>query len=251
MNVSKVVLGAVVALISVTSVQAGFTSIGSPPSGELNQERILEGIYGGNFVVSGHNFSNGTVSAVRVEDTPFTSGSSQSVIGPITTSDQVWHDGFVQASAEAKYAAYTGETFGYFGGADGGSYTKLLDISGSGFSVTGQTDLIDARGQTWRWGQGHNGLFGQVVHSSRESNNFGLDYLVSYQIRGLADQGDETTWLLFWEDMLPGCSSDYNDVVVEVKASCMNPTPVPVPGAVILGAMGLSIVGWYQRRKLA
>jgi hypothetical protein len=247
MRIMSCIVVTLVVLAVVSSSQAGFTNVGSPFFGELSHKQILSGIYGGTFTASGKNFSNGTITATRVEDSPL--GSSQGVVGPITGTDQVWHDGFVSASAAARYTLLPCDTFGYYPGESGGSYQKLFDVNGYGFNVKGSSDLIDARGQTWRWGQGS--LLGGS-HSSKQADNGGNDFLVTYQISGLSDSAKETTWMLFWEDIFGGqcITGDFNDVVVEVKATA-SLNPVPVPGALVLGALGLGLVGWYQRRRVA
>ncbi len=249
-----ILLAMVLALLTfVSSAQADFTKIASPFPGELSQAQILDGIYGGTFVNSGVNYSNGAVTAVRMSDSPLSG--VQGVVNDASATDQVWHDGFIQASAQVRYTILPGDTFGYFGGASGGSYTKLFDVNGYGFNVSGSTSL-DLTGQTWRWGMSRDGLFGDVTHSSLQADNGGADYLVTYQITGLGDISTEKTWLLFWEDLYNGpiLKGDFNDVVVEVKASATggdNLAAVPAPGAVVLGAIGLSLVGWLQRRKIA
>src|SRR6185369_17022449 len=49
--------------------RAGLTHVNShPPPREANQQQILEHAYGGNFQADGLNFSNGTVTATRIDD---------------------------------------------------------------------------------------------------------------------------------------------------------------------------------------
>src|SRR5829696_2712749 len=57
--------------------RAGFSSISTPPTREQDQAQILSHAYGGTFTPSGNNFTNGTITAVRVDD----------------SADQTWSDG--------------------------------------------------------------------------------------------------------------------------------------------------------------
>jgi hypothetical protein len=237
-----------VLLALVSSSQAGFTTIAGTFPGQQGQADILSHVYGGTFTASAENFTNGTLTATRVADSPLSG--SQSVVGSINASDQVWHDGFVSATAQAVYSQAPGKTFGYVAGASGTSYTKLFDVGGYAYAVTGSADSIDTRGMTWRWTETYQGFFGPTGHTSLESDNpNGLDKMVTYQINGLSDASKWTTWMLFFEDSDLGLdpeTNDFNDMVIAVKA-----TTVPVPGAMLLGALGLGLVGWYQRRRVA
>jgi hypothetical protein len=71
--------------------------------------------------------------------------------------------------------------------------------------------------------------------------------MVSYQITGLNDGW--TTWMFFWEDF-SSSYGDFNDVAVQVRAASVA-NPVPAPGAVVLGMLGLPLVGWIKRRYAA
>jgi hypothetical protein len=67
-------------LMGVSAANAGFTTIGPTSNpGEPNQATILSHIYGGTFVADGVNFTNGSLTATRVDD-----DADQSFAGPIT-----------------------------------------------------------------------------------------------------------------------------------------------------------------------
>ena len=59
------VSGTILALAA--SAHAGFSTVGSNAY-EPSHEQILESLYGGDFTASGNDFSNGTVTATRVDD---------------------------------------------------------------------------------------------------------------------------------------------------------------------------------------
>jgi hypothetical protein len=242
LRLSKVAAFCGISLAGFASASAGTTTIHTPPIDELSQSQILSGIYGGTFASSGDNFTNGTLSALRVDDYLSINGIMQLVTGaPGAAADQVWANGIVSAVAEARYAAYE-QSFGMIAGASGGSYEALFSVTGTGFGVSGQTSApLDLTGETFRWARsGDNG-----VHSSRNRDNLDhLDHMVTYQIEGLND--GYTTWMLFFEDKNniwfgrnAQCSDrDFNDLAIEIKA--WSPQAVPLPAA---AWMALSTLG--------
>ncbi|MBN2561995.1 MAG: hypothetical protein JXQ75_13805 [Phycisphaerae bacterium] len=246
---SPIVLVAMVtaAVVWAAPANADYSSVQAPFPGELGHADILSGIYsGGSFAIQsgGRDYSNGAITATRIDD--FGIGGIMNVVNgvPGAADDQVFSDGFVQASATAKYSVLPMQSFGCLLGETGDSYHKLFDVRGYGFDVTGSTDLMDAAGLTWRWGHQRRRMTGGfITHSSRPADemNKDRDWMVTYQITGLDDGW--TTWLLFWEDLF-GCGcGDYNDIVVEVRAA-----PIPAPGAAVLGVVGLGLIGWFRRR---
>ena len=216
--------------LGAAEAQAGFTTINPPRGEEKTQEEILEHVYGGDFIASALNFSNGTISASRIEDTD------------TGLTDQIWSDAVVSATAEAVFAKY-GQSFGYLAGTDDSTYTNLFDVAGKGFDAAGSA-TVDLSNQTWRWAR--NGETG--VRSSQDSDNRNdRDHLTTYEIAGLDDGA--TTWLLFWEDKAINSDRDFNDLVVELKTA--SATPLPLPPAAWMGLstlLGGGIVS--QLRKL-
>ncbi|MBV8780430.1 MAG: PEP-CTERM sorting domain-containing protein [Phycisphaerae bacterium] len=213
-----------------------------PASGEPSQQTILDHFYGGTFSVApgGLNFSNGTLTAVRVSDN-LPSSSSSANPGPDAT-DRFWQANAVYANAKAIFSATPASSFGYINGTSGGSYHSLFSITGDDYTVSGSGSIPNPQGQTWRWG--FQSQFG-LLSSNYTDNPGGTDHMVTYQLQGLND--NFTTWLLFFEDN--GASGtnadfDFNDLVVELKT---NPTStVPEPGTILIctGAGLLMLRRW-------
>ena len=181
--------GALAASVSfVGAANATYTPVGPPSGGEASTVQILDNTYGGIFTAQGENYANGAgITAVRIEDsTP--GGAPTNLINTPTgdRDDQLWSDGIAQGVAEARFAGYS-QSLGYFDGWFGGTYHDLLDVSGSGFNVTGDAtiDFGAALGTPahWRWARsgGDGGTW-----SSLDSDNAGdTDHMITYMITGL------------------------------------------------------------------
>lgn len=245
------------ALISIgaTVASANLTPINAPFGIEATHAQIFANTYGGVFAPGPNGaavYSNGTITATRVDDTIGKAGIGNNLNmvtgGPDgLTTDQIWEDGIAITSAEAKFAGFTQE-FGYD---DGNGYVKLFDVTtqgSNGFNVSGSASHHFSTGVPWNWMRSGTG---QMYYSQNARNSDMLDHMVTYQITGLNTA--DSVWMLFWEDRpgalrsSGGSDRDFNDLVVEIRANVAN--VVPVPGAVLLGGIGMVISGIATRRR--
>jgi hypothetical protein len=234
-------LTALLCVLATPAAFAGFTPIGPPHPGEDSHAQILSHIYGGTFSPVGSlNFSNGLVTANRVEDFIVEEGNPT---GGEDASDQTWRAQFTNAVAEARFAAFSQE-FGYFQGSTGGSYIPLFPVVGEGYGVTGEAVIPLLANQLLRWGRnGDNGIFSSKIADNTDNR----DHMVTYQIfdeQGTAGGGQGIfRWLVLWEDIRdnePFEDWDFNDLAVEITA-------VPEPTSV--AALGLVSLLVLRRRR--
>jgi hypothetical protein len=221
---------------------ASFTTVEpTPHATELTHEEVFEALYLGDFMLSGNDFIGmgplAGINAIRVDDDLDPLGILNVVLGlPGSAADQVWDDGAVTATAEARYATYTQQ----FGLDRGQGVEVLFDVVGSGLAVTGNA-VVDISGDTWTWVR-RNTDGTNAYYSEDARNPDGLDHMVTYRMEGL--DTDETVWQVFWEDV-PGplddpSDRDFNDLVVEIRA-----VPEPATLALLLAAAPFAI----RRRK--
>jgi len=250
-----VVVAALMTVLSCTmSARAGFTTVSTSTNrGELGHADILAGVYGGSFSASGVNFTNGSITAVRVHD--FDSGDGQSgtlnlLSGSLDgINDQVWHDGVSLMGVRTRYGSY-GTTLGVYQGSDqpdtGFTGSSLLSTGDNPFVGTGMTYGSTTLTGDWRWGTGGDGNY-----SSLMDDNDGVDHMVTYMItgEGLAALGyaaDATVWLLFWDKGdETGFDRDFNDYVAEVVALGV---AIPIPTPVAMAAVGLCGILLVRKR---
>jgi hypothetical protein len=230
----------VVGALAVGTASADFTPTGS--SGETNFLDIFNHIYGSGFTgtaFAGLSYTNGTITATRIDDVGVGSPLNLSTGHAGSANDQIWQDGVVSASAEARFAGDR-QRFGYDPGANGG-YVDLFRVQGQGFGATGGINNFSFGGQFAFARDGN----GDGPHYSKNSlNRDGADHMITYEITGLGSK----TWLLFWEDtdfsqggQRGGSDGDYNDLVVEVQV-------ISAPTAALLGTIGFFTLVWLKRR---
>lgn len=168
----------------------------------------------------------GLVNVTRIEDSPL-------------PGDQLWMNLDGGATATAKYSTAS-QTFGYIPGSSGGVFIPLFTVpagamgyhpGGSGI-IPGSVDIFRLADQPG----------GGPVWSSQESDNtpWANDHMVTWLITGGPKAGN---YVIAWEELDLG-DADYQDLVVELELAA----PVPAPGAVILGILGLSAAGMKLRK---
>lgn len=232
-----------IALGIASSAFAGFTTIQPNPASENSQPQILDHIYGGAFTLDdGVDYSNGTLTAIRVSDTaPQSGGLSYDNPGPNVT-DQLWQAGQFQATAEAAFAEIPTSPLGYIPGASGGSFTPLFAVSGSGYAVTGSGSFTPGS-QTFRIAaQNPFGLLSSLPSDNADGN----DHIVTYEIDGLSDSAK--TWLVFFDDYGDNGHDgdfDYQDLVIQLKTLPAASSSVPEPGSIML--VGGAVLALFKR----
>ncbi len=94
------------------------------------------------------------------------------------------------------------------------------------------------------WGVQPNGREWWSTIADNDTGSGGFDHLITYMIQEAFPTG-ETVWMLFWEDLdSPGWDQDYNDIVVELRA-----TALPEPSAFLLLGAGLLGLGLARRTR--
>ena len=211
----KIILFIIAALILTAAgpANASFTPI-NPSPGEpslLSQGGILDTLYG-------------LANVTRIEDSPL-------------PGDQLWVNLNGGATATATFSAAS-QTFGYIPGSSGGTFVPLFTVSLDGY-YPGGSGIIPGGVPIFRLADQ---VGGGRVWSSQESDNtpWQLDHMVTWLITGGPSAGN---YAIAWEDQDLG-DADYQDLVVELDLAA----PVPVPGAVLLGMLGLSVAGVKLRK---
>ncbi len=224
-----------------------FTPINTPPSGEPGHVSILQTMYGGAWSFTGPtnlDVSSGTLGmfAARVPDGGVASPLSLSGLPTSAADDAVFAGQTVIITARARHA---GDKH-IFGWIDDTQAVPTFQSIVNSQTMNSPVTLTLSSSFRWALKDTTTGL----MFTSRPSDNAGLgsrsaerfDQLVTYEVTG-STMGHAREWALFWEDRIAGQNADYdyNDVVVTVHA-------IPAPGAGVLGAIGLLLLGRRGRR---
>lgn len=238
--------------LGAASANAGLTAVhAAGASTELNHAQILSQTYGGTFAANGASFSNGSITAQRLDDGGFGVGSTMSlnastnthIVSSTPSADQCWSDGVFSARAIARFAGAS-QVFGIVEGDTGGSFESLFPVNGWGTNVTGSISNLDLTGKEFRFARDgdSNGTF-----TSSDADNFlGADQMVSYHLTGPHGMNK---YVLFFEDVGANLDSDwdFNDMVIEISAQS-GAHAVPLPPAVWSGLAVLLTGGLWSAR---
>jgi hypothetical protein len=227
------------------NAQAGFSPVNAPSSAnEMGHAEILSHTYGGAFVANGVDFTNGSITAHRLDD----GNASDMNMAVGAGTDQCWANGAFSVRAVARFAGYQ-QTLGILEGDAGGSFEALFTVSGTGLNVNGGVYNCDMNGKEFRFARGGGAGVGDMFTSLNLDNFSAADQMVSYKLTG---PGGLTKYLLCFEDAgaAQGSDWDYNDLVVEVTPMGVG-NVVPLPSAALSGVALLFAAGmWSGRERL-
>ncbi|HEX8915489.1 MAG TPA: hypothetical protein VF796_24260 [Humisphaera sp.] len=214
-----------------SQARAALTEVRSTPhASEQGFAQILGNQYGGSFAATANGFTNGAVTATRVDDGV----------------DRLWTGGLVTFTPVASFSR-SEQSLG-LSLATGSGYEHLFSVNSFGY-VGASPVTVDLGKNVWDLTL-DNSASGLRTRSAGPSA--ADDQMVTYKINGAGGKGN--TFLLFWEDTpLATSDKDYNDLVVQAKfAGAGGPAAVPLPPAVAVG--GLTLLGAagfsaWKRRK--
>jgi hypothetical protein len=124
----------------------------------------------------------------------------------------------------------------------GGVTFSKAGSDGLGSSTAGTSTTA---GQTWTDGDPYsisrNNLGSVAI-------NFAIDDPLGTGTLGTIITGGDTSALVWWETNATSFSISNADLIDSGLSGKVDVYAVPVPGAVLLGAMGLGLVGWVRKR---
>lgn len=213
-----------------------------PNASELTHPQILHNVYGGSWTLSGNDYINGGLSAVRVADFGFASPLAAATGVSAGVNDQAWAGQSIMLTARSKSAGDNSQ-FGWID--DTAANPAFVPLFNTG-SIGASSTIIAS--SNFRWALKDltmNSLFTSRASDNIDGSGAPRDQMVTYRVNGL--NTTDAVYLLCWEDRITGHGSadyDYNDSVIELRAAA-----VPTPGAA--GLLGLGGLGAMRRRRRA
>ncbi len=254
MNITRTLLSIGVVGLLAVSANADFTQVTDSGS----EATVME-IFDHYFGVAGTGPATGTLNAAH-ESYTFASGGGATRVhdfgdgysSPIdlltpnvsTDNDMVWTDGIASFEVQARFAGYS-QSFGIDRDLTNSvvDHNEIFSVSGSGYTDTGLSGGASDLHLSGLWAWTRGGNQGGPWSSNTPDNSDGLDHMVTYLIDPGDRDSNETVWWVFFEDLNNLGDHDYNDLAVEIRAQ-----PIPIPGAAVLGLVGLGMVGAVRRR---
>lgn len=212
----------VAAALAAVPVYAGFTKVAGPLTQQPTQSEILSQLYGGTFAGDGESYSNGSVTAERVEDFE------------AAKTDQTWKAGKYIVRSVAKF---TSEESRFYASNPPNPQVIATDYgyaSSSPVTITTPDDFYFTA-------RNYYGTSSTDV--SMNSDN--ADHFITYQIQN----DGAPKFVLFWEDLPQSRTvrtseaswSDFNDLVLEVQSAAPNGAVIPLPPAAYAGAVTMAV----------